>query len=206
MKTKRKLLGSMGKNFNTNDVIAAYGHTAGLTCPMKGDCAKPCYADEKGRFAFPNVKDKRYWNFLQSKQDDFTTRIISEIVAKDVDVIRIHDGGDFYSPKYIEKWISIAANLPNVRFYAYTKTVSYFLGKKLPKNLIITYSFGGKEDHLIDTRKHRHCHVFKDAASLKRSGYLDVSKDDSLTCYKTRNKKIGIVYHGARTKLWYTKE
>ena len=206
MKTKRKLLGSMGKNFETNDVIAAYGHTAGLTCPMEGDCAEPCYAKEKGRFAFPKVKDKRYWNFMESKKRDFTTRIISEIVAKDVDVVRIHDGGDYYSPIYVQKWINVAINLPFVRFYSYTKAVSYFLGKKLPKNMIITYSFGGSEDHLIDTKKHRHCHIFKDTASLERSGYLDVSKDDSLTCYKTRNKKIGIVYHGARTKLWYTKE
>ena len=206
MKTKRKLLGSMAKNFNTGDIVAAYGHTAGLTCPMKGACAKPCYADEKGRFAWPNVKDKRYWNFLQSKKNTFIGNIVQEIQSKDVDVIRIHDGGDFYNEKYVEKWISIAKICKNVRFYAYTKSVSYFLNRKLPKNLIITYSFGGKEDHLIDTKKHRHCHIFKDADSLKRSGYLDVSKDDSLTCYKTRHKKIGIVYHGAKSKLWSTKE
>ena len=206
MKIKRKLLGSMGKNFNTGDIIAAYGHTAGLTCPMRGACAKPCYADEKGRFAWSNVKDKRYWNFLQSKKNTFIGDIVQEIQSKDVDVIRIHDGGDFYNEKYVEKWISIAKICKNVRFYAYTKSVSYFLNRKLPKNLIITYSFGGKEDHLIDTKKHRHCHIFKDADSLKRSGYLDVSKDDSLTCYKTRHKKIGIVYHGAKSKLWSTKE
>ena len=38
------------------------------------------------------------------------------------------------------------------------------------------------------------------------SSTVDVSKDDSLTCYKTRHKKIGIVYHGAKSKLWSTKE
>ena len=202
---KKKLLTKFGKAFNTDDVVASYGHTARKTCPMANSCKKNCYAHEKGRFTFPVVINKREYNRIESKKATFSQRIIEEIQKSKVNVVRIHDGGDFYSPLYAQKWKDICIKLPEVRFYAYTKSVSYFLNKNLPKNLYITYSYGGKEDHLIDPKRHRHCHIFKDVDSLKRNGYLDVSKDDSLTCFKTRNKKIGIVYHGPKSYEFCTK-
>ena len=202
---EKKLLTKLGKTFNTNDVVASYGHTARKTCPMANSCKKNCYAHEKGRFTFPVVINKREYNRIESKKNTFIWNIVQEIHKSKANVVRIHDGGDFYSEKYTEKWISIAKMCKDVRFYAYTKSVSYFLNKNLPKNLYITYSYGGKEDHLIDPKRHRHCHIFKDVDSLKRNGYLDVSKDDSLTCFKTRNKKIGIVYHGPKSYEFYTK-
>jgi hypothetical protein len=58
---------------------------------------------------------------------DFTAIIINEIKRKRVKpvAIRIHATGDFYSQSYLNKWIEIAAALPSVDFYAYTKRAGH---------------------------------------------------------------------------------
>ena len=73
----------------------------------------------------------------------------------------------------------------------------------MPDNLKIIFSFGGKEDHLIDTRKHAHCHIFSDSESLNESGYEDASNNDMVAAF-SKTKRIGIIYHGYNSKSWST--
>jgi hypothetical protein len=42
-------------------------------------------------------------------------------------LFRIHEGGDFYSAEYLEKWVLIANHFKgeNITFMAYTKSLSY---------------------------------------------------------------------------------
>jgi hypothetical protein len=61
-------------------------------------------------------------------------------------VTRIHEAGDFYSEKYVSKWFRIATNLPEHRFFAFTKRddilVKHVLEGK-PPNLKLIYSLDG---------------------------------------------------------------
>jgi len=117
-----------------------------------------------------------------------------EIEKKKATHIRIHDSGDFYSVKYLQKWIDIAIQNTNVIFYAYTKSIKFFInGLKLPKNLKIIFSEGSKNDNLINTVRDRHARIFKDLTQLLSAGYIDASNNDLKAI--TENKKVGLVYH-----------
>ncbi len=98
--------------------------------------------------------------------------------------VRIHDAGDFFAEWYLLAWCRIAAEHPDVTFYAYTKEVTMTRKVRaedhVPENLLIVFSLGGKEDHLIDLARERHADVFPDVESIIASGYYDQSADDRL--------------------------
>lgn len=171
-------------------------------CPNAGQCAKWCYA-KQGTYNFSNVKRKHESNFEATRQNDFINRIVSEISTKRrIDAVRIHDAGDFYSLEYLYKWLTLAKLHENIIFYAYTKQIRMFksLRNSLPENFIIIYSFGGKQDHMIDANKDRHSKVFESMNDLIAAGYIDTTTDDSNAFYKD-NFKIGLVYHGHKSKF-----
>ena len=72
-------------------------------------------------------------------------------LPKDARVIRIHVSGDMFSHKYFMAWIKVAERNPNVLFYAYTKSLTYWVRSRdlVPANLVLTASYGGRDDHLI---------------------------------------------------------
>jgi len=122
------------------------------------------------------------------------------IQKKKVDILRLHDSGDFYSIAYLNKWIEIAKANKDVIFYAYTKSIPFFKRSKemdttflLPKNLIIIFSEGSKKDILINITKDRHSRIFKDINSLLKAGYINAS-DNDLNAIKD-NKKVGLLLH-----------
>ena len=128
--------------------------------------------------------------FKATKKDDFTIKMIAEIIETQSEMIRIHSSGDFYNYDYILKWLSIADSLPHVTFYAYTKSVRLFKKlKSIPKNFIVIYSYGGKDDHLIK-KSDRHAKVFDDFIPEE---YSYANDNDHIALAK--NKKIGLLKH-----------
>ena len=63
--------------------------------------------------------------FKLTKQDNFIELMNKEIKKKKPDFIRVHDSGDYYSPKYLNKWLSIAKANPKVKFYSYTNSIKF---------------------------------------------------------------------------------
>lgn len=161
------------------------------TCPMAKDCLKFCYAS-KWAFTWSNVKAKHEANLKATKQKDFVKNIILEVTKKNIEAVRIHDSGDFYNKRYLGKWIKIATQLPNVTFYAYTKSIHLFKGNEdaIPKNMVIVYSFGGKMDHLINISKDKHAVVYKEKLP---KGYSYANDNDHVAL--AMNKKIGLKLH-----------
>ena len=173
--------------------ITAYKSLSGkITCPFADSCVKFCYA-KKGAYTWGNVKPAYEKRFELTKKDYFVEAINNAIKVKKVDVLRIHDSGDFYSPKYIDKWLTIAKDNKDVIFYAYTKSIPLFKGLKLPDNFIIIYSEGSKVDNLINTKKDRHARIFNTEEELLKNGYINASKND-LNAIKD-NKKVGLIFH-----------
>ena len=108
--------------------------------------------------------------------------------------IRIHDAGDFYELGYLLRWVHIAEQRSNILFYAYTKENSMIMPllPTLPENMRIIFSYGGREDHLINRDLHRHADVFPNLDALQAAGYFDQEDNDILAAIAPTTR-IGIV-------------
>lgn len=52
----------------------------------------------------------------------FARRMIREVRFRQIDAVRVHVAGDFHSAAYCKAWAFVAASLPEVRFFAYTRS------------------------------------------------------------------------------------
>jgi len=192
LKKTSKKLGLRVFNFG----IPAYKSASGkLTCPMADACVKFCYA-KKGAYIWSNVQPAFEKRYQLSKTDDFINAMNTEILKKKPDYVRVHDSGDYYSPKYLKKWIQIANDNPDVKFYSYTNMVDMILKTSLPDNYDIIFSDSGKQKHLIDKRKHRHTKIFDSSKDLVNEGYTDASSIDlNATKWFNPTNKVGLIFH-----------
>lgn len=132
----------------------------GHTCPHALECvvkvnretgkftneshAFRCYAASAERF--PGVRNSRWTNF-----DDVQSATEIEL-PKNCKAVRIHAAGDFFSQEYFDLWMDTARKNPDVEFWAYTKSLPYWVNRinDIPQNMTLTASRGGKHDHLIE--------------------------------------------------------
>lgn len=199
----------MKKSIDGMHIVYNFGIEAGSTCPMKDTCASGCYA-QSGTYRFSNVKKAYQYRTMVTRSNEFVERMNNEIntlLKKHTGlklVIRIHDSGDFYNMEYLLKWIDIIKLNPNVKFYAYTKSLHLFDGNRkisaggiLPSNFGVIFSYGGKMDKYIKVDEDFHSKVFKTQEELLAAGYVNAS-DNDLIAALGENNKIGLVYHGIK--------
>lgn len=124
---------------------------------------------------------------------DHLSREVQEWILSGGQAVRIHDSGDFFSEDYYRQWITLAWDFPDILFYAYTKevTVTKRLEADFPPNLLICYSLGGREDHLLNLDTDRHGDVFPDLDTLTAAGYMSQDPSD-LLCVLLPTTRIGI--------------
>ncbi len=171
------------------------------TCPMAGSCALVCYA-LGNRYNMSNVKIPRDHNIAWLRThstSEFVDAAVEDInrLHKSWTRIRIHDSGDFYSEAYLDAWLDIAKQCPDMEFYAYTKMISLVTRKReiLPQNFTVVQSVGGMQDRLID-KAYPHSVIFTSHDAMHRAGYEDGTKSDR-PAFKGQIK-IGLVYHGTK--------
>ena len=176
--------------------IPAYKSVSGkITCPFAGDCVKFCYA-KKGAYIWSNVKPAFEKRYELTRTDDFVNNMNEEIAKKKPDYVRVHDSGDYYSPAYLRKWITVAIHNPHVRFYSYTNSVKMLKSVTLPANYDIIFSDSGKQKHLIDEQNDRHTKIFHSHDKMLSAGYVDSSEYDLMaTKWYNNNNKIGLIFH-----------
>ncbi|MBQ1047876.1 hypothetical protein KBX50_05305 [Micromonospora sp. C51] len=156
------------------------------TCPSAGVCAQVCYA-RNGTYRFRNVLARHEANLAYVLDDlpGWYAQMLDETGhRRHVDGwVRIHDAGDFFSDDYLRAWLDIARARPQVTFYAYTKEVERFrrlVEPDPPTNFRWVYSFGGRQDALLDPTRDRVADVFPDGEQLAAAGYADQSDSDLL--------------------------
>jgi len=180
---------------------SAQGH---VTCPNAWGCKEGCYA-KHGTFRWPAVAKAYERRYRFTKDPKFVDTLVAEIKRRRPKYVRIHDSGDFYDHLYLDKWMLIARSCPQTRFYAYTKMVSMmklYNGKQgFPPNFTVIFSEGGLEDGQI-TKLDRHARIFPDAESLEAAGYADCHLDDLKALGP--NRKVGLIYHGAKVRQFTT--
>lgn len=167
------------------------------TCPNAGICGAFCYA-KSGTYQFSNVKKAHIEKLeLVLNNRPEWIRMMNEEIAKpkyNGKYIRIHDAGDFFSIDYAVDWLNIAKQNPDVIFYTYTKEVDLFKNKipsLIPSNFIVIYSYGGKQDHMIDPEVDRHSDVFYDYDKMIQEGYNDIGEDDKQAAIHP-NHRVGL--------------
>lgn len=192
-------------------------------CPEAGACAKFCYA-MTNTYQFSNVKaaHQRNLKMVLDNLDGWKTEMLTELQRKkfrpngverlpeyelELDewtedwrvnggaAIRIHDSGDFFNTEYLQAWLEIARETPDVLFYAYTKEVTRFrehVEGKAPVNFRWVYSMGGKQDSLVNKDTDRHADVFPSMDVLEFAGYTD-QEDSDLLAVLLPTTRIGIV-------------
>ena len=98
---------------------------------------------------------------------------MEEIKKKKPDYIRVHDSGDYYSPKYLLKWFDIAKQNPHVKFYSYTNSVKIVKDAihMAPDNYDFIFSDSGKQVRMINILRDRHTKIFKTHEELKQNNW-----------------------------------
>lgn len=116
--------------------------------------------------------------------------------------VRIHESGDFYNGEYLKAWMITAKRMPNVKFYAYTKSIPYVAAmekqlKDIP-NISITLSQGGRKDDDISKVDIKTSKVFNTPEDVLEAGLI-LDLDDNLAKEKGgREKDFALLVHGTQ--------
>ena len=177
---------------------------SGVTCPFAQDCHSRVVVRADGSRSIQDGKRTLFRCFSASQEVAYTnvflarqanTERIMPLAARspmaaanalcdalpdDAGCVRIHVAGDFKLLNYFDAWLEVAARNPDRRFYAYTKSLPFWVKRldALPPNFLLTASRGGKADCLIDEHGFREARVVFSEAEADALG-LEIDHDDS---------------------------
>jgi hypothetical protein len=168
-------------------IVYEWNLPTGTTCPFALECKVTvdrqtgkfdvkkgqyrCYAASPERF--PGVREHRWKNFEFALKDGIPK------IPSGCNAIRIHAAGDFYNQKYFDMWLKLAESNPDVEMWAYTKSLSYWVNRlnEIPNNLILTASYGGRQDHLIEEHNLKNVIVYKSIDFVPKERPIDNNDD-----------------------------
>ena len=195
---------------------------SGYSCPFAKDClSKAVLKDGKRSIkdgpatqlrCFSASQEVVYTNVYNSRKHNFDAlrpltkaemiETIQSSMPHDLGVCRIHVAGDFFNQDYFDAWIEVARNNPGRLFYAYTKSVRYWVNRlyDIPENLVLTASEGGREDYLIEQYKLRYAKVVFSVQQATELGLEIDHTDEHAANPQTRYTSFGLLIHGVQPK------
>ena len=159
-----------------------------------------CYSAVTERF--PSVRSKYWMNYeaVKNKTAHEVADVLISCLPKTARIVRVHVAGDFFHQNYFDGWLKVASLKPNVRFYAFTKSLPLWVKqiKHIPLNLSLIASIGGKFDELITKHKLRYAKVVNsiDEAHELR---LQIDYDDKVAALGNKPFALIIAPNGIRT-------
>jgi hypothetical protein len=201
----------LGKN------IFTFSLPAGHSCPFANDCLSKadkltgkltdgpntkfrCFA-ASSEAVYPNVRLARWHNFdlLKKLSTNEASSLIIESLPKKANIVRVHVSGDFFNESYFLAWLQVAKLKPNVLFYAYTKSLVYWVNyiKEIPDNLVLNASEGGKLDAQILEHRLKFAKVVYSPEEAEKLG-LSIDHTDE-AAYKTK-ESFALLIHGQQPK------
>ena len=168
-------------------IVYEWNLPTGTTCPFALECkvtvdrltgkfdvkrgAYRCYAASPERF--PGVREHRWKNFEYVKAGNMP------ILPSDCKAIMIHAEGDFFNQEYFDMWLEVARQNPSVEMWAYTKSLNYWVKRinEIPDNLILTASYGGRTDHLIEEYNLKNVVVYENQSLVPSDRPIDNNDD-----------------------------
>jgi len=199
---------------------------SGYSCPYAKACLSKAVVQSDGRrkikdgvnnefrcfsasqeVQYTNVYNLRKHNFdLLRQPDTHMDLLLMDSMPKDAGIVRIHVAGDFFNSEYMWAWWLTASENPDILFYAYTKSLRFWLDvvEQMPilDNFILTASYGGSTDYMIDdpTFNFRSAKVVFSEAEAEKLG-LEIDHDDSHAARPSlRNQDFALLIHGTQPK------
>ncbi len=203
--------------------VYSFDLISGYSCPHANECFSKVAVDANGKksivdgphtlfrcfsasqeVVFPAVYKNRKANFdgLRGKTDDEMVTAILADMPKNVGVVRIHVAGDFFNQSYFDAWLMIAERRSDVLFYAYTKSLPYWIARKnlIPENFVLTASRGGRKDAMIQEHGLRSVRVVFSESEAAASGLEIDHTDEHAANPDTRNNDFALLIHGVQPK------
>ena len=146
---------------------------------------------------FDLIKDSlsNSWRYNKDKVEQLKNLILNSLPV--CDIVRVHVGGDYFSKDYLMAWVEVAKAKPEVVFYSYSKSLTFFKDVELPKNLILTGSRGGRFDDMIDELGWKEAVVVYSEDEAADLG-LEIDHDDEHAAFGSQN--FGLLIHGTQPK------
>lgn len=160
---------------------------AGWSCPFAKECEVKvsrntgkfdiaggsfrCYAASAERF--PAVREHRWKNY------EYVTGGGSPSLPVGCENVRIHSSGDFFSQAYFDMWVKLCAEHPEVNFWAFTKSIPFWADRieNIPDNMILTASYGGRYDRLIEELNLKSARVYASLEEVPDGMPIDNNDD-----------------------------
>ena len=211
--------------------IASFSLPAGYSCPEAVECqAKVVRSEGKSKIVDGDKMAFRCfeatmesWNpaLFQNNQNNFAllreckndielmAGVLEQAVAqapRKINLWRVHVGGDFFSANYLRAWFLTARRHPDIRFFAYTKSIRHLVNvgyypdsgrNEAPDNFSIVASYGGRNDALIGEYGMRSARVVYSETEAAESG-LEIDHDDSIAAFG--NESFALLLHGTQAK------
>jgi hypothetical protein len=209
----------------TGKPVFTFSILSGHNCPYAKECKSMAVVDSQGKRHIQDGPDTLFRCFSASQEVLFTgvynsRKSNSELIAlaaidieaaakaiidnlpKKAGIVRIHVGGDFKTQAYFDAWVLAASLTPSVLFYAYTKSLPFWIKRRdtLPANFILTASQGGQRDDLINKHSLRHAKVVFSVGEARKLK-LPIDHDDSHAALpKWKDKSFALLIHGTQPK------
>ena len=196
---------------------------SGWSCPHAKDCLSKAVVQDNGKRKIKDGKHTKFRCFSASQEVQYTNvynsrkhnfdllrnlhfedmvELINGSLPKNTGIVRIHVAGDFFSRQYLDAWYIVALRNPKILFYAYTKSLRFWVGgvTEMPilHNFVLTASYGGRDDHMIDEFNLRSAKVVFSEAEAEELG-LAIDHDDSHAAKPTlRDDSFALLIHGTQ--------
>ena len=207
--------------------VYSFSLLSGWTCPHAKLCLSKVHEVNGKRFikdgpqtefrCFSASQEALYTNVYKSRKYntekvietlrsgvDKLVNLIHVSLPKDAGIIRMHVAGDFLSKSYMLAWLEVIRNNPSIHFYAYTKSLPYWIEYKkeidrLP-NLILTASYGGRYDHLIEEHGLKSAKVVYSKYQARKLKLPIDTSDKYAALPRYKNKSFSLLIHGQMPK------
>ena len=148
-----------------------------------------------------HARDQRWHNFDTMRKLDYESmvQVLNDSLPSKCDICRVHVGGDFFNQRYFEAWLEVARLNPATKFYAYTKSLPYWVANlgKIPSNFVLTASRGGRYDSLIDEYNLKVAEVVFSIEEAEAKG-LPIDHDEYYAINNAGN--FALLIHGTQPK------
>jgi len=208
----------LDRNIYSLDLLSGY------SCPFASEClSKATVIDGKRKIKDgPNTKfrcfsasqEVQYTNVYNLRKHNFD--ILRGLNVEDMihrlntdlpdnaGIVRPHVAGDFFKNDYLFAWINVAMMNPEKLFYAYTKSLKYWVENlaliQAVDNFVLTASYGGRDDWLIDKYNLRSTKVVFSEAEAAEAG-LEIDHDDSHAARPSlKDQDFALLIHGTQPK------
>ena len=197
---------------------------SGWSCPFASQCLSKVHTGADGKryvvdgkvtlfrcfdtsqeAVYPSVYKMRLRNFdilRQAKTSSAMLAKLLETFPARAGVVRLHVAGDVFSPHYFKALTELARLNRDVLFYAYTKSLRYWLAGRARvrrlDNFVLTASYGGRDDDLISRHRLRYAKVVYSTYQARQER-LPIDHDDSHAADPVRSgQSFALLIHGTQ--------